>query len=96
MPRAVRAGAPQQKMIWELSRVAGQEGAMAAPTMSRDGEQQIWVRTRSRNRDQIRHGPVIPQQGCGEEAGLRASQEAKTMSSSQSQGGKQGIAAAAV
>lgn len=46
--------------------VAEKEGAMAASTRSRDAEQQVWVRTRSRNWDQIRHNPVFNQQDCSE------------------------------
>ena len=88
--------APQEKVSWELSTVAGQEGAMVAPTRSRDAEQQAQVRTRPRNRDQIRHSPVITQQDCSEEAGLRASQEAKPASHSQGQGGKPGTVLPAV
>jgi len=67
---------------------------MAAPTRSRDAEQQAWVRIRSRNRDQIRHTAVFTQQGCSEEVGLRASQEAKPVI--QVQGGKAGTVEAAV
>ena len=44
---------PQKKVSWEQSVVVGQEGAMAAPTRSRDAGQQAWVRTWFRNKDQI-------------------------------------------
>lgn len=90
MPWTVRAGFSAAEGNLELSVVAGQEGAMAAPTWSGDVEQQARVRTRSRNRDQIRHSPAITQQGHSEEGGLRASQEAKPARRGQGCGGKPG------
>lgn len=84
--------APQKKVSWDLSTVAGQERAMAAPTRSWDAEQLVQVSTRSRNRGQVRH----TQQGCSEEVGLRASQKAKPASRSQGQEGKPGRVVAAV
>lgn len=65
---------------------------MAAPRRSRDAEQQVWVRTRFRNRGQSRHSPTFTQQGCSEEGNLKASQEVKPESHSHGQGGKPGTA----
>lgn len=64
---------------------AGQEGAMAAPTRSRDAEQPVWIRTKFRNMDQSRHSSPSKTPMKSKSEGKPGSQTRE----SQSQSGRQ-------